>query len=174
MAKQGKPIAIPRLRFPEFRKSDGWVTKELRSFSEFVTGRVGTAECTPYTVTSGIGLVSQQEKLGRTIAGNSLKNYVVLQRNDFAYNKSATKAFPQGFIARYMGDERAAVPTSIFSCFRTNGEVVDPTYLDNLFSINLHGSWLRTRIAVGARAHGSLNVNDEDLMNLPVPLPNGP
>jgi type I restriction enzyme S subunit len=32
---------------------------------------------------------------------------------------------------------------------------------------------LRNRIAVGARAHGSLQVNDDDLMALPVPLPSG-
>ncbi|MBS0556765.1 MAG: restriction endonuclease subunit S [Proteobacteria bacterium] len=174
MAKQGEKTVTPRLRFPEFRGAKDWTLIELRQLAEFVTERVGATECIPYTITSGVGLVSQQEKLGRTIAGNSLKNYVLLQRNDFAYNKSATKTFPQGFIARYIGDERAAVPNSIFTCFRTNGEVINPVYLDGLFSTNLHGNWLRTRIAVGARAHGSLNVSDEDLMDLPVPLPDGP
>jgi len=173
MAKRGTSKVTPRLRFPEFRSAKDWTTLELRQLSEFVTERVGTSDCTPYTVSSGVGLVSQQEKLGRTIAGNSLKNYIVLQKNDFAYNKSATKAFPQGFIARYVGEDRAAVPNSIFTCFRTNEEVIDPAYLDNLFSTNLHGNWLRNRIAVGARAHGSLNVSDEDLMDLLVPLPAG-
>lgn len=174
MAKQGTPMAMPKLRFPEFRHASEWTTVQLRKFSEFVTERVGSTHCVPYTVTSGVGLVSQQEKLGRTIAGNSLKDYIVLQRNDFAYNKSATKIFPQGFVARYVGDDRAAVPNSIFACFRTSDNVVDPTYLDNLFATNLHGRWLRSRIAIGARAHGSLNVSDEDLMDLPVPLPGGP
>lgn len=173
MVKRGVSKVVPKLRFPEFRSAKSWTTTELRQLSEFVTERVGTTDCTPYTVSSGVGLVSQQEKLGRTIAGNSLKNYVVLQKNDFAYNKSATKAFPQGFIARYVGEDRAAVPNSIFTCFRTNKDVIDSTFLDNLFSTNLHGNWLRNRIAVGARAHGSLNVSDEDLMHLPVPLPAG-
>ena len=95
MAKGDKSATPPRLRFPEFRERSGWTSTELGEFANFVTERVGTTECTPYTVTTGVGLVSQQEKLGRTIAGNSLKNYVVLQRNDFAYNKSATKAFPR-------------------------------------------------------------------------------
>ena len=173
MAKQNTLTTVPRLRFPEFRSAKDWTTIELRQLSEFVTERVGATDCTPYTVSAGVGLVSQQEKLGRTIAGNSLKNYIVLQKNDFAYNKSATKAFPQGFIAKYVGEDRAAVPNSIFTCFRTNDDLIDPTYLDNLFSTNLHGNWLRNRIAVGARAHGSLNVSDEDLMDLPVPLPAG-
>lgn len=37
----------------------------------------------------------------------------------------------------------------------------------------MHGKWLRKSIAVGARAHGSLQVNDDDLMATPVPLPRG-
>jgi type I restriction enzyme S subunit len=172
MAKEGKTMVVPQLRFPEFKKSE-WTSVELSRLASFVMERVGTTECIPYTVTSGEGLISQQEKLGRTIAGNSIKNYIVLQNGDFAYNKSATKAFPQGFIARYTGIDRAAVPNSIFTCFRVDSGIVEPAYLDYLFSSNLHGKWLRRRITVGARAHGSLNVSDDDLMALPVPLPEG-
>jgi type I restriction enzyme, S subunit len=173
MGADGTPTATPRLRFPEFRERTGWTSARLGQLAVLVTERVGATDCTPYTVATGVGLVSQQERFGRTIAGNSLKNYVVLRRNDFAYNKSATKAFPQGFIARHLRDERAAVPTSIFTCFRVDAGAIDPAYLEYLFASNLHGRWLRNYITVGARAHGSLNVNDGDLMALPVPLPAG-
>ena len=173
MSENKKQQLVPRVRFPEFRDAGEWITVELGKLSRLLTERVGSATCTPYTITSGVGLISQEEKLGRTIAGNSLKNYLVLQENDFAYNKSATKAYPQGFIALYAGGERAAVPNSIFTCFRVNQNQVIPTFLDALFASNLHGKWLRTRIAVGARAHGSLQVSDDDLMATPVPLPNG-
>ena len=164
----------PKLRFPEFREELEWTNKPLGQFAKLISDRVGTLECTPYTVTSGIGLVSQQEKLGRTIAGNAFKNYLRLQKNDFAYNKSATKAFPQGYLARYVGDEQAAVPNSIFTCFRADEREANPTYLDYLFAGNLHGKWLKDYIMIGARAHGSLNVSDADLMRLPVPVPSGP
>lgn len=129
MAKQGKAAVTPRLRFPEYRGSEDWTKVELRRLAVIINERVGATRCTPYTITSGVGLVSQQEKLGRTIAGNSLKNYIVLQRDDFAYNKSATKAFPQGFVARYVGEERAAVPNSIFTCFRVKEDKVAPAFL---------------------------------------------
>lgn len=134
---------------------------------------MGDNNCIPYTIISGVGLISQQEKLGRTIAGNSLKNYILLQCNDFAYNKSATKAYPQGYIACYLGHESAAVPNSIFTCFRPDQNLVIPAFLDNLFSFNLHGKWLKNRVAVGARANGALQVNNDDLMKVPVPLPSG-
>lgn len=175
MKDHKKGTLTPNLRFPEFRDGPGWTEIPLRAHATLINDRVGTASCTPYTVTSGVGLVSQQEKLGRTIAGDSLKNYVRLKNNDFAYNKSATKAFPEGYIARYLRstDDEAAVPNSIFTCFRVNEQAVDPSYLDYLFASNLHGRWLKKFLTIGARAHGSLNVDDDDLLSLPVPLPGG-
>jgi type I restriction enzyme S subunit len=173
MKNDNKRTLTPKLRFPEFRDKPGWEEKPLKKLAALINERVGTAKCTPYTVTSGVGLVSQQEKLGRSIAGNSFKNYVRLKKNDFAYNKSATKAFPQGYIARYLDDDAAAVPNSIFTCFRVDENEVDPAYLDYLFAGNLHGKWLKKFLTIGARAHGSLNVDDDDILSLPVPLPGG-
>lgn len=159
----------PKLRFPEFREP--WNEVPLSGFAMPVSDRVGNSDCVPYTVTSGVGLVSQSDKLGRTIAGKSISNYILLRQNDFAYNKSATKAFPEGYIARYVDDVKAAVPNSIFSCFRVVQGKIDPAFLDFLFAGNLHGRWLRKFLSIGARAHGSLNVSDDDLMALPVPVP---
>ena len=162
---------VPKLRFPEFRGAGDWHFLPLRNIAELISDRVGTANCVPLSVSTGTGLVSQEEKFGRTIAGDSYKNYIRLQTNDFAYNKSATKEFPQGYIARYSGTKNAAVPKSIFACFRPDIAAVIPKYLDYLFHRNHHGRWLRKYIMVGARAHGALSVNDNDLMSMPVPLP---
>ena len=160
----------PKVRFREFRTD--WSTKRLDAIAQPIVERAGNRPITPYTVTTGVGLISQQDRFGRAIAGNAFKNYYVLRKDDFAYNKSATKAYPQGYIARFLGNE-GAVPNSIFTCFRVDPDVIDPTYLDYLFASNLHGRWLRRFIEVSARAHGSLSVDDADLMSLPVPVPEG-
>jgi type I restriction enzyme, S subunit len=173
MPSDAKPTLTPKLRFPEFRKGLGWETKTLGSLATISTEKVGDNECIPMSITSGVGLVSQMEKFGRLIAGSSYKNYLLLRKNDFAYNKSATKEYPEGFIAMYSGDALAAVPNSIFTCFRINGDSPAPQYLDYLLRGNLHGRWLRKFIEVGARAHGSLSIADDDLLALPVPLPSG-
>ena len=165
---------VPKLRFPEFRDAEKWKIVNLGKISHLVTEKVGRTTCIPYTITSGVGLVSQQEKFGRITAGSSLKNYIALQKNDFAYNKSATKAYPEGFIALCANNDRAAVPSSIFTCFRVDQNQVIPNFLNSLFFFNIHGRWLKSRIAVGARAHGSLQVSDSDLMAMPLPLPSGP
>jgi len=163
--------SLPNLRFPEFQGD--WGNKRLGGIAEVITEKAGNQKYTLMSITSGVGLVSQMEKFGREIAGAQYKNYLVIREDDFAYNKSATKEHPEGFIAMYSGEDAAAVPNSIFTCLRVQDSTISPQYLKYLFLGNLHGKWLRKFIAVGARAHGSLNVDNEDLLSLPVPLPGG-
>lgn len=162
---------VPKLRFPEFHKAGDWDFQPLSSVAGPISEKIGTTKCVPMSITTGAGLVSQEDKFGRIIAGDSYKNYIRLQTNDFAYNKSATKDFPQGYIARYAGAGAAGVPSSIFTCFRPDASAVIPEYLDHLFHSNHHGRWLCKYITVGARAHGALSVSDNDLFAMPVPFP---
>lgn len=173
MSNEDKAPLVPKLRFSRFLGAGDWTAEKLASLASIITEKVGNGACVPMSISSGVGLVSQEAKFGRVIAGDSYKNYLRLEPNDFAYNKSATKDYPEGFLVLYSGNEPAAVPNSIFSCFRVNGKSAVPAYLNYLFLGNLHGKWLRRFIQVGARAHGSLSVNDADLMALPVPLPAG-
>ncbi len=170
---EARPALVPKLRFPDFRSAGEWTTVKLGAVATIRTEKVGNNICVPMSITSGVGLVSQEDKFGRVIAGDSYKNYLLLKPNEFAYNKSATKDYPEGFLTLYAGAELAAVPNSIFTCFRVNGESPDVRFLNYQFSDNLHGRWLRKFIQVGARAHGSLSINDADLMALPVPVPAG-
>ncbi|MFC0167614.1 restriction endonuclease subunit S [Pseudoduganella danionis] len=173
MNDKAKTTLVPKLRFPEFQYAGEWTKEKLGSLASISTEKVGSKVCVPMSITSGVGLVSQEDKFGRVIAGDSYKNYLLLEPSDFAYNKSATKEYPEGFLAMYSGDRLAAVPNSIFTCFRVKGDSTDPRYLNYLFLGNLHGRWLRKFIQVGARAHGSLSINDSDLLALPIPLPEG-
>ena len=173
MSNKEKATLVPKLRFPEFHSAGKWTTEQLGTVATISTQKVGNNVCVPMSITSGVGLVSQEDKFGRVIAGDSYKNYLLLKPNEFAYNKSATKEYPEGFLTLYSGTALAAVPNSIFTCFRINGESPHVGFLNYQFSDNLHGRWLRRFIQVGARAHGSLSINDSDLMALPVPVPAG-
>src|SRR4051812_5254186 len=89
----GSKILTPARRFSEFQEAGAWETIALGSTASISTEKVGDKTCVPMSITSGVGLVSQMEKFGRIIAGDSYKNYLLLQKNDFAYNKSATKEY---------------------------------------------------------------------------------
>lgn len=164
----------PNLRFSQFRDYPKWRVGKFGSLIVPVEERAGTKKYTLMSVTSGVGLVPQIEKFGREIAGSAYKNYYVIKKNDFAYNKSATKLFPEGYISMLTEYGEAALPNSIFTCFRIVNEDCEPKFFDHLFHNNYHGTWLRKYIEVGARAHGSLSVDTKHLWNMPVALPQLP
>ena len=60
---------VPKLRFPEFRSAGDWHFQPLSDIAEPISERVGTSKCVPMSVTTGVGLLSQEEKFGRIIAG---------------------------------------------------------------------------------------------------------
>ncbi len=165
--KQG---IVPALRFPEF-DNHFWDIKELSKIANLIKERARNGNYTPMSVTSGVGLISQKEKFGRNISGNQYSSYFVIRKGDFAYNKSATNLYPEGYISMLKNIEIAAVPNSIFTCFRVNRKEVLPEYLDYLFENNYHGKWLRKFIEVGARAHGSLSIDTKKLFELPIVFP---
>lgn len=150
---------------------NSWNSTKLGKISSIVKEKAGENKYLLMSVTSGVGLVPQAEKFGREIAGDSYKNYIVLRKYDFAYNKSATKEFPEGFISMLDQCDIAAVPNSIFTCFRITDSESYPPFFDYLFYNNYHGRWLRKYIEVGARAHGSLSVDTKHLWSMPVALP---
>lgn len=168
--KDTKQEVVPTLRFPEF-SSRNWHIKELSKIANLIKERARNGSYTPMSVTSGVGLISQKEKFGRDISGNQYGNYFVIKKGDFAYNKSATNLYPEGYISMLKNLEIAAVPNSIFTCFKVNREEILPEYLNYLFEDNYHGKWLRKFIEVGARAHGSLSINTKKLFELPIVFP---
>lgn len=170
MSKKKK--MIPELRFPEFENDGEWKIEPLGNLSNEIVEKTKGRNYKLMSITSGFGLVSQIEKFGREIAGNSYKNYYVIRNGDFAYNKSSTKLYSEGEIAMFDDDQIGAVPNSIFTCFRFNENKIYPHFAKYPFINNLHGSWLRKFISVGARANGALQVKSKDLFSVPFPYPN--
>ncbi|MBB6240188.1 type I restriction enzyme S subunit [Pedobacter sp. AK013] len=169
MSKEDK--LVPKQRFNEFKNDGGWNLNHLGAVVKEINEKTGSNRFTLLSITSGIGLVSQLEKFGREIAGESYKNYYVINKGDFAYNKSSTKLYPEGEIALLETFENGAVPNSIFTCFRVNKSEILPNFLKYPFINNVHGKWLKKFISVGARANGALQVNTKDLFTLPISYP---
>ena len=170
MRMNNKKEIVPKIRSPEFIGDKLKITK-LRKISSVVKEKAGENKYTLMSVTSGVGLIPQAEKFGREIAGDSYKNYIVIRKYDFAYNKSATKQFPEGYISMLREYDIAAVPNSIFTCFRITDNESYPPFFDYLWHNNYHGHWLRKYIEVGARAHGALSVDIKHLWSMPFALP---
>lgn len=170
MRMNKKKEIVPKLRFPEYIGNKLKITK-LGKITSTIKEKAGENKYTLMSITSGVGLIPQAEKFGREIAGDSYKNYIVIRKYDFAYNKSATKQFPEGYISMLEKFDIAAVPNSIFTCFRITDNEAYPPFFDYLWHNNYHGHWLRKYIEVGGRAHGALSVDTKHLWSMPLALP---
>lgn len=121
------------------------------------------------TISAKLGLVSQQNKFDRIIAGNSLNKYTLLKKDDFAYNKGNSKTYPMGCIYKLDEYEYALVPF-VYICFRKTAKINISFYQQWFINHGLDKQ-LKRIITSGARGDGLLNVDRKDFFNTTVPFP---
>lgn len=121
------------------------------------------------TISAKLGLVSQQNKFDRIIAGNSLNKYTLLKKDDFAYNKGNSKTYPTGCIYKLDEYEYALVPF-VYICFRKTAKINISFYQQWFINHGLDKQ-LKRIITSGARGDGLLNVDRKDFFNTTVPFP---
>jgi type I restriction enzyme S subunit len=121
------------------------------------------------TISSKLGLVLQEDKFDRVIAGESLKKYTQLKKGDFAYNKGNSKTYQTGCIYQLEENESALVPF-VYICFSPT-DLIDSKFYKHWFLAHGLDRQLKKIITSGARGDGLLNVNTDDFFNLKVPYP---
>lgn len=167
--EEEKPALIPKLRFPEFRGTEGWIPVTLQKASTPVTERIGERKLTPVSISAGIGFVPQAEKFGRDISGNQYQLYTLVSDGDFVYNKGNSLKFPQGCVYQLQGWGQVAAP-NVFICFRLKDGYSD-VFFQNCFEQNVHGKQLKKHITSGARSNGLLNISKENFFGVEIPTP---
>jgi type I restriction enzyme, S subunit len=159
----------PKLRFPDFQDDGFWVNKPLHEICDRIVDKVGDAKLTTVSITAGRGFVSQAEKFGRNISGAQYKNYIYLQRGDFAYNKGNSNVYPQGCVYRLKEFDQAAA-SNAFICFRLKPGFA-PGFIEGLFQKNTHGRQLVRFLTSGARSDGLLNIRPDEFFRVALPIP---
>ena len=167
--KDTKQGIVPALRFPEFSEAGEWNMPHLREICTRITTKVGYSRLSPISISAGIGSVAQTEKFGRDISGEQYRNYIELNKGEFAYNKGNSKKYPQGCVYRLEEFDKVAAPNA-FICFRFNDSVI-PDFFKGYFDSNYHGKQLQNVITSGARSNGLLNINADEFFNIILPTP---
>lgn len=167
--KQKKKDLLPELRFPEFQGSGAWKPLALGQVSDRVVEKVGDKILTTVSITAGVGFVSQAEKFSRDISGKQYKNYIVLNKGEYSYNKGNSKKYPQGCVCKLKEFEQVAAPNAFISFRFKNGYVGD--FYQGYFEKNVHGKQLARFITSGARSDGLLNINPADFFGIKLPTP---
>lgn len=121
------------------------------------------------TISAQQGLVNQQEYFTKSVSAKDVKGYYLLERNDFAYNKSYSKGYPMGAIKRLKLYEKGVVST-LYICFKFK-ESYDEVFFEQYFESGIHNKEIELIAKEGARNHGLLNVGLEDFFSIRIEVP---
>ena len=125
------------------------------------------------TISAQYGLVEQEDFFSKRVSSVDLSNYFLVEKGEFAYNKSYSRGYPWGAIKR-LDQYDAGVLSPLYIGFRLKHDRIDSDYLQQYFE----GSQWHKKISLiameGARNHGLLNIAIQDFFNLLLRLPSLP
>ena len=113
------------------------------------------------TIAAQYGLVSQTDFFNKSVASENLSNYYLIQKGDFAYNKSYSGEYPWGAVKRLELYE-TGVLSPLYICFKPNPLIVDSDFLSHYFETHKWHNGIAQIAGEGARNHGLLNVSISD------------
>lgn len=122
------------------------------------------------TISAQYGLINQSEFFNKTIASDDKSDYYLLEKGDFAYNKSYSSGYPFGAIKRLTRYDIGIV-SPLYICFRISKENVSGEFLDQYFEAGLLNHEIQAIAQEGARNHGLLNIAIDDFFNSKILLP---
>lgn len=168
----GKPALTPKLRFPEFRETEGWKETQLQKIAHPVSDRAVTGDGDNVLSLSGEhGLVLQSDYFGKKIAGDRAERYLKLVRDDFVYNDRTTKASIYGTIKR-LSKYDSGIVSPIYKCFRfDSGETSE--FWEWYFEAGAHESQIGSLVNEGARA-GRFNISISQFLSTSAWRPKAP
>lgn len=163
----------PKLRFKADDGSDfpDWEEKKLGKLTEKINRRGTNSTADIRMISQGNGFILQSDKYSRENAGESLKKYTLLKKNEFAYNHGASKMKPYGVCYRLCESDEARVPY-VYHTFRFISEIED--FWNYALNTSKMDRQLKKIVSSGARMDGLLNIGYDAYMSVSVMVPSLP
>lgn len=146
-----------------------WENKRLKDISNRVTAKNIELNDTVVTISAQRGFVLQEDFFNKRVASDTLLNYYLLRKGQFAYNKSYSNGYPMGAFKRLDNFEKAVV-TTLYICFELKNNV-DSDFMYYFFENGMMINNLMKVAQEGGRAHGLLNIGLDDFFNLKLTIP---
>lgn len=148
-----------------------WDVVSFGDIFERITRKNTEVNTNVLTISAQRGLINQEDFFNKSVASAILDNYFLLERGEFAYNKSYSNGYPMGAIKR-LNLYESGVVTTLYICFKLCNESLDnATFYEHYFESGLLIEQLTQIAHEGGRAHGLLNVSPKDFFNLRLPRP---
>lgn len=140
-------------------------TYKLGSFCSRIVTKNKDAKCSlVLTIAAQYGLVNQESFFNKSVASENLTGYYLLQKGEFAYNRSYSMGYDWGAVKRLDHYDKGVLST-LYICFKINETIVDSDYLAYYFESSKWHRGLSNIAGEGARNHGLLNVSVTDYFN---------
>ncbi len=150
------------MRFNKY--NDLWTKTTLNTVVERITRRNTNNESNlPLTISAQYGLINQNEFFNKQIASRDLTNYILLNRGEFAYNKSYSSDYPWGAVKRLDKYDKGVL-SSLYICFAPKSNV-NSDFLVHYFETPKWYNEISNIAGEGARNHGLLNMAVSDYFN---------
>ncbi|HJE56695.1 MAG TPA: restriction endonuclease subunit S [Bifidobacterium pseudolongum subsp. globosum] len=145
-----------------------WKTMRLGDIATRITRRNKGRSNLPLTISARDGLIDQRHFFSKQVASKNLDNYILLQRGEFAYNKSTSSDSPWGTI-KCLGRYDQGCVSTLYICFSTHS--VDPQFITTLFNSPIWHREIQAIATEGARNHGLLNISPKDFFDIQLQIP---
>ena len=155
-------------RLPGF--SGEWKVTRLRNIAMRQTKRNAIGNTNVLTISAQYGLINQAEFFNKAVASDDKSNYFLLEKGDFAYNKSYSNGYPFGAIKR-LTRYKVGIVSPLYICFRIKEGSVSGEYLEQYFEAGLMNHEIQAFAQEGARNHGLLNIAVDDFFNSKILIP---
>ncbi len=165
-------IFTKELRFKDSNGNDypEWEEKRLDEVFERIIEKNVENNTNVLTISAQYGLISQIDFFNKSVAGKDLSKYYLLQKGDFAYNKSYSNGYPMGAIKKLKFYEKGIVST-LYICFRLKNKKYSTNYFEQYFESRKIDKNIQEIAQEGARNHGLLNISVQDFFNIYIPFP---
>lgn len=155
-------------RLPGF--SGEWKKESLGNIAVRHIRRNTIGNSNVLTISAHYGLINQSEFFNKAIASDDKSDYYLLEKGDFAYNKSYSSGYPFGAIKRLTRYD-VGIVSPLYICFKISKENVSGEFLDQYFEVGLLNHEIQAIAQEGARNHGLLNIAIDDFFNSKILLP---
>lgn len=116
------------------------------------------------TISAQHGLINQEDFFNKPIASEDKTNYFLLNKGEFAYNKSYSNGYPFGAIKCLEMYEKGIV-SPLYICFFAREENKCPDFYVHYFEAGKMNKEIQAIAQEGARNHGLLNISVDDFFN---------
>ena len=157
-----------------FKNDDGseypeWVEKKLGEIAKRKTTKNKECNTNVLTISAQLGLISQLEFFNKSVSAKDVTGYYLLEKGDFAYNKSYSNGYPMGAIKSLKRYDKGVVST-LYICFSFD-KCIDLSFMEQYFETGIQNKEIEKVAQEGARNHGLLNIGLEDFFSIKIHMP---